>query len=379
MTPDVVGLTMTQFRVMAHDSPTEIPTPAPPSGATTAGRARWVRLATRWGVVVILAGVALNLGMAYLAVRAGAVRTIQAVSPSWILAAAVLGLVPTLLHGIRIRIWAGFLDTPTRLRGSMRAAWGTELGSSIAPKAIGGAPVKLGLLMDSGMSAGTAASIVMLNNFEDIVAFTIVMPAIAVATRRWDVPEVQEALGRIADRVFAAGPWLLLLVALIAGGLWLRHRLRDRRAPRGEVGPLRAAFRRVRGDFFEAYALVGRRGKLRFVAAVATTTIQWIARCSVGTAILYGLGRPVDPILFFLLQWVVWMTMVFVPTPGAALGAEASFAAVMSGFVGGGILGLVGAAWRFLSFYLVLLVGLAMVPLLGVRPSRSAAPSPGPP
>lgn len=370
---------MTQFRVMTQDPPDARRPPGAEAEAEPERprSARWVRLATRWGVAIILAGVVVNLGLAYLSIRAGATRTVQAISPGWLGLAVVLGLLPTVTHGIRIRNWTGFLGTPTRTRGAMRAAWGTELGSSIAPKAIGGAPVKLGLLMDSGTSAGTAASIVMLNNLEDVLTFTVVMPLIALATRRWDVPEVQDALARIGERAASAGPWVAAGIAVVALWIWLRRR-RSRRAPEpAKPGPLRQAFRRVRGDFFEAYALVGRRGKTRFLAGLAVTTVQWIARCSVGTAILYGLGREVDPILFFLLQWVVWMTMVFVPTPGAALGAEASFAAVMSSFIGGGLLGLVAAAWRFLSFYLVLLVGLALVPLLGRRRDPTSEPPGG--
>ena len=130
---------------------------------------------------------------------------------------------------------------------------------------------------------------------------------------------------------------------------------------------------RVRDEFVSAYELVGKFGKTRFLVAVVLTTGLWVTRCSVATAVLYGLGTRVDPVLFFLLQWVVFMMMVFVPTPGAALGAEASFGAVIDGFVAEGILGIVTAGWRFFSFYLPLLLGLAVMPLLGARPGGAGA------
>lgn len=317
-------------------------------------------------MALIVLGVVVNLGMAFYSVRSGAMRAIETVSAEWLIFAAALGLVPTFFHAARIRLWTGFLGAPTSAPQSLRAAFGTELGSAISPKAIGGAPVKLALLVESGASAGTATSIVLLNNFEDIVYFTVVTPAIAFATASWEVPAIQRAIGRVADRATVAAPWVLGAAGLLVLILLLRRWRRSRGAgATTEVGPIRATFQRIRKDFFRAYGLVGRRGKTRFVAGVGLTTMQWIARCSVATAVMYGLGHRVDPLLFFLLQWVVWASMVFVPTPGATLGAEASFAAIFSGFVPGSLVGLVAAAWRFLSFYLVLLVGVPLVPTLG--------------
>lgn len=338
-------------------------------------RSRFVRLATRWGMAIILAGVVVNLTMAFLSIRSGALRTISRVSPWWLAVAVLLGLAPTVVHALRIRNWTGFLSDPTSARQSLRAAFGTELGSAISPKAIGGAPVKLALLVEAGQRTGTAASIILLNNIEDVLFFVAVMPAVVFLTASWEVPAIQEATARIGARVAVAAPWLIGIAAAIVVAILVRRWLAHRRDPRhdAEVGPVRRALRRMRGDFLITYALIGKRGKARFLVGVGLATLQWLCRCSVATAVMLGLGESVDPVLFLLLQWVVWATMVFVPTPGAALGAEASFAAVFAGFVPGSLLGLVGAAWRFLSFYLVLIAGLVIVPALGARASRGDA------
>jgi uncharacterized protein (TIRG00374 family) len=341
-----------------------------------AQRHRILRVVARWGLVVILIGVAANVGLAIWSLRGGATDVIESVSPGWLVLAAVLSLVPIFTHAARIRLWSGFLGAPTTFLQSLRASFGTELGSSVSPKAIGGAPVKIGMLVESGQTTGMAASIVLLDNIEDIVFFAFIAPGIAFATARWEIPEVQEAIQRVGGKVLGAAPWILGLAALIAAIVWWRRRQAERTAAAttdpdaGTSKP--SAFQKARSDFVAAYALIGRRGKLRFLFAMLLTTFHWFARCSVGTAILYGVGAEADPVLFFLLQWVVFATMVFVPTPGAALGAEASFAAIMDGFVAEGLLGLVTAGWRFLSFYFVLLVGLIAVPLLG-RMTRDRA------
>jgi uncharacterized membrane protein YbhN (UPF0104 family) len=337
---------------------------------TRARRDKILRTVARWGLLVILVGVAVNVGLAIWSIRSGAADVVGSVSPAWLVLAAILGLVPIVTHGLRIRLWSGFLGAPTTFLQALRASFGTELGSSVSPKAIGGAPVKIGMLLESGQTAGTAASIVLLDNIEDIVFFALIAPGFAFFTARWEIPEVRAAIDRVLDKIAGAAPWVLGLAVLIALIVWWR---RSRRATPAPEHHGRSAFRRARTDFFAAYALIGRHGKLRFLLAMAITTVHWAARCSVATAIMFGLGVPVDPVLFFLLQWVVFATMVFVPTPGAALGAEASFAAIVDGFVPEGILGLVTAGWRFLTFYFVLLVGLVAVPLLG-RVTRKGPP-----
>jgi len=349
----------------------------PPSEGDLSSLSRSKLFATiaRWGIAIILLGATVNLALAWQSIRLGAAETVRAAAPGWLGLAVVLGVVPWGFTAARVWMWARFFGTPITARNALRVGIGTELGSSISPKAIGGAPVKVGLLVDSGVRTGTAASMLMLDNLVDIVFFAGVAPAIAFATARWTLPEVQEVLGRLLDKALATTPWIVGTIVVIATLLLIR-RLRPGREPAGNAGTVRRALSGVRDEFLSAYQLVGKRGKSRFVIAVVLTTGLWGARCSVATAVLYGLGSEVDPVLFFLLQWVVFMMMVFVPTPGAALGAEASFGAVIDGFVVEGVLGILTAGWRFFSFYLPLLLGLAVMPLLGVMPTISRSTTP---
>jgi len=355
--------------------------PEPARSETNTGRprrSRALRVAARLGVGVILIGVAVNLGLAYYSIKLGATRIIGAVSPGWLLVAALLGLVPVATHAVRILIWARFFGGSTTFAQALRAAFGTELGSAISPKAIGGAPVKMGMLVEAGVRPGAAASIALLNNLDDMLLFTVVIPVIAIVTARWEVPQVQDAIRGVFEKAAAMAPWLLIALVL-GGGYWLWRRRRARREREQahrlpEPGPIA----RARDDFARAWSLLGRRGKGRFLLALALTTFQWIARCSVATAVMYGLGQDVDPVLFFLLQWVVYATMIFIPTPGAALGAEASFAAILDAFIPEGLLGLVTAGWRFFTFYLVLMVGLVAVPALGRLAPQRSEPRPDP-
>ena len=87
------------------------------------------------------------------------------------------------------------------------------------------------------------------------------------------------------------------------------------------------------------------------------TTVQWLSRHSVITVLVWSLGIPADPGLFWLLQWVVFTTMTLVPTPGAAGGAEAIFALVFGPLLPPSAVGWLVMGWRLLTFYILLLAG----------------------
>jgi len=343
---------------------TEPDSGATPQDAAAAAppRNEFVATLARWGMVIILVGAGLNLVLAWQSIGPGASSALDNVAPVWLVIAAVLGITPWFFIAGRIWMWAGFLGCPISFRDALRTTAATELTSSISPKAIGGAPAKIALMIDSGVRPGRAASILMLDNIADAVFFTAVAPAIAFSTARWRVPEVQEVLLRVIDKLGVVAPWVAGAVLLIAATAFIWRRRSATTASRG--GKLSRALAKIRLDFLSAYSLVARRGKLHSLAAIALTTGLWLCRASVATAVIYGLGQQADPVLFFLLQWVVFAMMVFVPTPGAALGAEASFAAILDGFVAEGLLGVLTAGWRFFSFYLPLLFGLVLMPLL---------------
>ena len=71
------------------------------------------------------------------------------------------------------------------------------------------------------------------------------------------------------------------------------------------------------------------------------------------------------------MQWVVFTLMTLFPTPGAVGGAEVSFALIFRGIVPTGVIPLLTTAWRFLTFYLIMVAGAGIIVLFGVGRSPS--------
>ena len=81
----------------------------------------------------------------------------------------------------------------------------------------------------------------------------------------------------------------------------------------------------------------------------------------------------VDPVLFFLLQWVVFTAMSVVPTPGGSGGAEAVFVLVYSALLPDAVIGIATAGWRFLTFYVQLALGSILFTGMNLHDARRAA------
>ena len=119
-------------------------------------------------------------------------------------------------------------------------------------------------------------------------------------------------------------------------------------------------------DFKSVYFLIVKNGKSRFLLSMILTSVQWVCRYSVISALLASMDIAVDPVQSFVLQWFVFTLMNFIPTPGATAGAEASFYFIYESLLPGDIIGLVTTGWRFLTFYFLLIVGSVLLILLNM-------------
>jgi uncharacterized protein (TIRG00374 family) len=121
--------------------------------------------------------------------------------------------------------------------------------------------------------------------------------------------------------------------------------------------------------FIDTYRIIITRGKTVFAFTMTLTTIQWVCRYSIISALLAGFGIPPRPMLFMALQVIVFAAMTFIPTPGGAGGAEAVFFIIYRSFLPADTIGVVTAVWRFFTFYFLLIVAALLFLLFRVRTS----------
>ena len=83
--------------------------------------------------------------------------------------------------------------------------------------------------------------------------------------------------------------------------------------------------------------------------------IQWISKFSVLLVILHAFNVDFDTIQMYVRQWVVFVTMLFIPTPGASGGAEASFLLIFGKSIPTDLSYLIVSVWRLFTYYFILL------------------------
>lgn len=315
----------------------------------------------RTTLLIVPIGVLGNVAFSLLVTDRALLAALDEFPRHYLLLAVALGLLPWLTNALRLLLWTHFLGYPLRFREAMQMTLAVDLGSAVSPTAVGGGFFKWGMLVQRGVSPGAAASITTFPSIEDGVFFGLAIPAALLYTRAWELPLFDQVAGEfrrnaalvlVVAAAIALLTWLLIRT-LLGGGLGGRTQQRSIRL----LARLRRRLRATWIDAREVFRLIARGGKLRFLLSLLLTAVQWGARYSVVTALIAFLGVPVQPVLFWMLQWVVFTLMSFVPTPGAAGGAEAIFFFVYSAFVPERAIGLATAGWRFLTFYLQ--IGLA--------------------
>lgn len=317
-------------------------------------------------------GVIGNVVFALLATKGSLFRSVPHFSLGYIIIAMLLSVAPWFTGSLRLLLWSRFLGKRFRYRDVLRMVLGAELGAAISPPIIGGTAVKTGMLMQKGLSGGAALSLTVLESMEDGLFFLFMVPLALTLSSSWDLPVIQSLLsniGHTSPRMFLAGGGfvcgsLLVLAQPRCRNFIMRFKPAARLAAR--IGP---AFHTV----ILTWRAIIFNGKAVFAQTFVLTAVQWICRYSVLSLLLMGLGLPAQPVLFMALQVLVFALMSFIPTPGGAGGAEAVFYLLYQPFLAADTIGAVTIGWRFLTFYILLLLA-AVLFLFMNRPKQESLP-----
>ncbi len=294
-------------------------------------------------MIIIPIGIIGNLVYCLATTDTQMLASIAHVHPVYLAGAALLSIVPWFTGSFRLFTWSRFLGQPLRYRDAFSIAVSADLGAAIAPPAIGGGAVKVGMLIKQGRDAGTALSLLVLENLEDALFFLIMVPPVLIASSPLKFSELC-GITRLQGRFWELGVLasalcaVLFLVRSAKVHPWLRS-FRDR------IGGVARAF-------LETFWQIGRGGKKILIITLFMTGLQWICRYSIVSLLFASLDMTVRPVLFIALQVLVFACTVLVPSPGGAGGAELIFSFVYNPFLPPGMLGLVTTGWRFFTFYL---------------------------
>jgi uncharacterized protein (TIRG00374 family) len=332
----------------------------------------WIDPLFRKLFILIPLGVIGNVVFVLIATNGSQFRSEVHFTPGYFIIAMFLSITPWFTGSLRLLLWSRFLGNRLRYREVFKIVLGAELGAAISPPIIGGTAVKTGMLMQKGLSGGAALSLTVLESMEDGLFFLFMVPMALTISSSWDLPVIQDLLSGIRN----ISPRMLLAGSGVVCGAFLVLAQPRCRTSIMRFQPAARLAARI-GPAFHNVILIWRtiifNGKSVFALTFALTAVQWICRYSVISLLLTSFGLPARPVLFIALQVLVFALMSFIPTPGGAGGAEAVFYLFYRPFLAAVTIGAVIIGWRFLTFYVLLLLA-AVLFLIMKRPKQESLP-----
>lgn len=293
----------------------------------------------------------------------------------WLLGmAAGLAFVPWITNVLRLAIWCRFLGVPLQLKQNIRIILGTVIANSVTPTATGGTVIKWGFLVNEGVSADKAGTLISTQIAEDTIVMLSLLAFALFFAFGFELPSTLRELDWVGARASTAQALLFLVAIVLIAGMVFGIARRGWFGAR--IGGLaqRAAVRtgELCRNIVSDWKTVIRGGKSVVMASMALSAVQWGARYSVATAIIGFAGGAMLPLLYWALQWLTFTFSTVVPTPGGIGGSEAAFLLLYAPFVSPDTLGPVMVIWRLMLFYVP--TGLAALIFLGMRGRVSARP-----
>lgn len=312
-------------------------------------------------IIFISLGVGVHIAFVLLTTERSLLSYLHRLSFLHIIAIIGLLFTPWILYALRVFIWSKFLKENIRYRTLLKIVITSELASSLSPTAIGGAPVKAALLLNYGFSAGSAGFLLTYGVIEDIIFYTT---GILLATF-FSIGVMAEVGQAMQGLIYEHVPTILIIVSVL--GLYFYFLNKNKIPDRFRLWtylPISLKTRiikikiKIRGSWADLklnFKRALKSGKKVMLTSLIILFLQWMAKFSVLLIVLHAFGITFEPIQVYLRQWVVYVTMLIVPTPGAAGGAEASFLLIFGKSIPSELSFLIVSIWRLFTYYFVLL------------------------
>lgn len=278
------------------------------------------------------------------------------IDAKFIILAVLLQMVSWVFWSMRIQLLAKIVFHEVSFSLAMQTTFASLFVASLTPSAAGGEPVRIKMLADSGMSYGSALTVVLAERLLDSFLFLIALTVFLFFTRF--------AIGVGLE----IGGIFLILIILLLIFLWQLIKRPDR------ISRLFKWIRRKRGngkaiEFIEKQAWLFRqadidllkKSKKEIPAMAAITVIIWACDFLIPSVILVGLNQGPSFLYSITSQIIITIISLLPLTPGSSGIAEISMGYLYGKFVPTYLLGVLVALWRLITYFLGLVIGAVYV------------------
>jgi uncharacterized protein (TIRG00374 family) len=270
---------------------------------------------------------------------------------SLLIMAIFLRLVPWLTKTIRLHNWLKLLDYDISFWQSLKITVTAELGSIVSPTMMGGEVLYADMLYRRGVSIGKAVSITSFAAVENFIFYILFIPLSLVLTPGL-MENVTKSLAGIEKiqllLIFFSAVIIFMIVLLVLKQFAFGQKIHNK-------------IRKNWHEFKALYLHMAKKGKTTLIKNLFFTAIQWISRYSVITLLLISLGENLNFLKAMVFQWMVFLIMHIVPTPGATGGAEGAFLIFYKNIISAESVGIALIGWRFIDYYLLGIISIIIL------------------
>jgi uncharacterized membrane protein YbhN (UPF0104 family) len=255
-------------------------------------------------------------------------------------------------------------------RSSFNSVMLWEFASAVTPTIVGGSAFAILILKREGLSVGRSVATVLVTAVMDELFYVIAVPTMILivglsAFFPEDLSNFWVETG--VTTLFYTGYFLTCVVsAIILSALFI--------APAGtrklvlllfQLPLIRKWYPRAERwteDWLSASENLKGKPFQFWAGAAGATLVSWSARFLTLNAILYAFMEVVPHGEVIAKQLGMWIVLLLSPTPGASGIAEIAFPTFIGSTVNLATLGIVVLIWRFLTYFIYLILGAIMFP-----------------
>jgi uncharacterized protein (TIRG00374 family) len=258
----------------------------------------------------------------------------------------------------------------------------TQIGqyyNLITPSATGGQPLQLYEMTKKGYNFGVSTAVLVQKyalyqitvTFLGIIAtfFSIVALHQGLEAAKWliIIGLLVNIVGVVFIIILAMKPPVAKKILVLIGKFLLKIRiLKNKEKFNDKID-------RFLGEYEIAINGLKSR-KLETMQLLLISMIQMICFFSVNYWVYRSLGlHTVNAITIISLQAILYVAVAFVPTPGAAGGAEAGFLLIFGSIYGGATAPIAMILWRFITYYFIILFGGIYLSIHSIQKGKNIA------
>lgn len=294
--------------------------------------------------------------------------TFNANSVLWLFVAIIFMFGRDLGYIIRLRILS---DGKISWYECFRVIMLWEFTSAVTPSAIGGTSFAIIYVHKGGLTVGQSSAVVLLTSFLDELYFVLMFPIlffIIGKTQLFTINGINTGIHGSVFSLFMIGYTLKALYTLfISYGLFVR--------PRGFKWIIVKVFsikwlRKWRpsavttgDDIISSSKELKKKNFTFWIKVIGATFLSWSSRYLVVNAIVLAFFFTHEHFLLFARQFVMWVMMLVMPTPGGSGFSEFFFKEYLGEFFPtAGIAVIIALIWRLITYYPYLVIGVIMFP-----------------